>query len=74
MDKPSLARTLSHTIVTNEEINAIEQLVQSNRELTSRQLKNQLNLRASLRTVQKYLNALGWVKKTIRYENRRKTH
>jgi len=42
-------------------------LVENNKNLTTPQIKNSLNLRASTRTVQKYLNRLGWRKIRVKY-------
>jgi hypothetical protein len=62
-NKPSISRALAHTKVTMDELKAIERRVRINRELTALHLKQQLHLQASTRTIQKYLNVLGWRKK-----------
>ena len=51
----SLARRLQNTKITQGEMTALDRLIYRKRELSASQAKNRLNLRASSRTVQKYL-------------------
>ena len=55
-------RTIKHTKVWYHELEELDNLVTNNKNLTANQMKTSLNLRASSRTVQKYLNLLGWRK------------
>lgn len=48
--------------VNTIELTALDRLIIRNRGLSAKRAKDKLNLRASSRTVQKYLNALGWRK------------
>ena len=48
-----------HTKITYQEILNLEDSVYVSRELTAPTLKNRFGLRASVRTVQKYMNILG---------------
>jgi nicotinamide mononucleotide adenylyltransferase len=64
---PSISRISAHTKVSVDELTAIERRVTIKRELAARKLKSQLHLQASVRTVQKYLNILGWRKKMTKF-------
>jgi hypothetical protein len=57
-DLPSVNRAILHTRVDID----IDRAVYRNRELTGPQLKAGLNLRSSVRSVQRYLRRLGWRK------------
>lgn len=61
-DLPSVNRAILHTRVTQQELIDIDRAVYRNRELTGPQLKASLNLRSSVRSVQRYLRRLGWRK------------
>ncbi len=61
-DHKSLARNLANTKVTDAEMKHIDSLVLKNRGIKAKSVKQALNLRPSVRTVQKYLNILGWRK------------
>ena len=53
---------MAHSKVTNGEMNMIDRIVLKNRAIKAKSIKQSLNLRPSVRTVQKYLNILGWRK------------
>ena len=57
-----MARNLANTKVTNVEMKRIDLLVFKNRGIKTKSIKQALTLRPSVRTVQKYLNILGWRK------------
>jgi hypothetical protein len=65
--RTSLARNLSHKKVnvdsTKVTYDRIDARVFRNKDLTALMLKNRLNLAVFNRTIQKYLNRLGWRKK-----------
>ena len=66
-DIVSEARVLSHTKATVRNHNDIEEAVYKDRELTARRLKARFALQVATRTVQRYLNALGWHKIRTKY-------
>ena len=66
-NKVSRNRTINHTKVTYNELEKLDNLVTNNKYLTANQMRNLLNLRASTRTVQKYLNLLVWRKIRVKY-------
>ena len=66
-DKKSISRHTSITKVTNGELSALDKLIYKHRDLSASAAKLRLQLRASARTVQKYLNRLGRRKITTRY-------
>jgi hypothetical protein len=53
---------MAHTKVTNGEMNMIDRIVLKNRAIKAKSIKQSLKLKPSVRTVQKYLNILGWRK------------
>ena len=55
-EKISLTRRLTHTKITQNQMNALNRLIYRKRELSAENAKRRLNLRASARTVRKYLN------------------
>ena len=65
--KVSRNRAIKHTKVMYHELEELDNLVTNNKNLTANQMKTSLNLRASSRTVQKYLNLLGWRKIRVKY-------
>ena len=58
----SPTRRLKKTKITCNQLNKIDKLVLQNRELTRLQIRNQLRLNVSQRSVSRYLNILGWRK------------
>jgi len=60
--KKSETRAKGHTKINELELELINRKVFKNRHLTAANIKDSLNIRASVRTVQKYLNLLGWSK------------
>ena len=66
-DKESLTRSANTMKINEIELNELDQVIVANRETTALQAKNSLNLRASARTVQKYLNRLGWKRIITRF-------
>ena len=65
-DKESLTRTKNLTKITVGELKSLDKLIYRKRELSASQAKNKLNLRACSRTIQNYLNKLGWKKITTK--------
>ena len=66
-DKKSFNRHNKITKITNGEITALDRLIYRKRECTAEQAKRKLLLRASGRTIQRYLNRLGWRKIRTKY-------
>ena len=66
-DKESLTRSNNLTKITVGELKALDKLIYRRRETTANTAKNELNLRASTRTVEKYLNKLGWKKISTKF-------
>lgn len=66
-DKPSLTRAEKIFKITHNELAELDRLIESNKETTALQAKNALNLRASTRTVQRYLRRLGWRRIVTRF-------
>lgn len=66
-DKQSRQSAVSRTKISNRKIMRLDRTVQNDRNLTSPQLKIRLQIQASARTVQKYLNILGWKKVRTKY-------
>ncbi len=67
----SLNRILAHTKITENELEAIDNSIYENRQLFANTIKINLNLRASQRVVQRYINLLGWKKKATKYLNKK---
>lgn len=61
------SRGIKHTKITNKELSALDRLIMRKRGLSAKIAKEKLKLRPSARTVQKYLNALGWRKIRTKY-------
>ena len=55
------------TKVTNHQLNLLNNAVYHNRDLTAKKLKFIFNLNVSVRSVQRYLNIMGWVKIRTKY-------
>ena len=55
------------TKITVGELRALDKLIHRRRETTASTAKNKLNLRACLRSVQNYLNKLGWKKISTKF-------
>ena len=53
--------------ITEAELETLDQLIILNKETTALQAKRELNIRATPRSVQNYLNKLGWKKIVIRH-------
>ena len=66
-DATSEARAISHTKVTNQQLDELEKAVYKDRGLTARRLRTRFALQVANRTVQRYLNALGWRKIRTKY-------
>ena len=66
-NKKPVERNIANTKITNGELAALDRFIYKNRDLSAGTAKISLNLLASVRTVQKYLNRLGWKKITTRY-------
>ena len=58
-DEKSFERSVKHTKVTLAQLLAIDRNVFFNRELSASFIKNHLNIDSSVRSVQKYIRALG---------------
>ena len=67
LPKTSNTGRIKKTKITLGQIRQINQLVNKNRELTGLQIKNQLNLNVSPRSVRRYINFLGWRKIKTRF-------
>ena len=67
LPKTSNTRRIKKTKITLGQIRQINHLVNKNRELTGLQIKNQLNLNVSPRSVRRYINFLGWRKIKTRF-------
>ena len=63
----NLSRSNGSTKITEYELNRLNKAVYRDRGLTSRKLKNLLNIQASHRSIRRYLNALGWRKVKSKY-------
>ena len=61
-DIKSEARALSHTKVTNQQLNELDLAVYNDRGLTARRLRVRFLLQVATRTIQRYLNCLSWRK------------
>ena len=59
LDKESFSRAMNHTQVTTAQLMAIDRHIFFNRELSAAFLKHHLNIVASVRSVQRYIRALG---------------
>jgi hypothetical protein len=55
------------TKISEYDLNRLNRTVYRDRSLTSKKLKNLLNLEMSERTIRRYLNALGWKKVRAKY-------
>jgi hypothetical protein len=60
-NKESLTRSKNKMKITEAELGPLDQLIIINKETTALQAKRELNIRAT-RSVQNYLNKLGWKK------------
>ena len=58
-DKESLTRSTNKMKINQNKLAELDQLIYRDRETTAYRAKNLLSLRASVRTVQKYINRLG---------------
>ncbi len=58
---------LAHTKISKREMINLNGLVLEDKEVTGVLCKNRLGLRASARTVQKYLRRLGWKKRSSKF-------
>jgi len=66
-NKESLTRSKNKMKITEAELETLDQLIILNKETTALQAKRELNIRATTRSVQNYLNKLGWKKIVIRH-------
>ena len=66
-DEKSLERQMANTKISEQELIGIDKIVFRNRHITANAIKQRQNLRVSSRTVQKYLNILGWRKVRTKY-------
>ena len=55
------------TKITNNQLNLLNRAVYHNRDLTAKKLKFMFNLDVSVRSVQRYINIMGWVKIKTKY-------
>jgi hypothetical protein len=55
------------TKITNHQLNLLNRAVYHNRDLTAKKLKFMFNLDVSVRSVQRYINIMGWVKIKTKY-------
>ena len=58
-DMPSINRDIKNTKVTEQELKQLDRKVFKQRHLSAAKLRAKIQIRASTRTVQKYLNLLG---------------
>ncbi len=63
----TLERRMANTKISEAELMKIDKIVFKNRNITAKAIKIRQNLRASSRTIQKYLNILGWRKVRTKY-------
>ena len=63
----NLPRKNGLTKITEYELNRLNRAVYKDRSVTSRKLKNLLNLQISHRSIRRYLNILGWKKVKSKY-------
>ena len=60
-NKRSVNQRLAHTKINNREMMRIMNEILKNREATARFIKNKFNIKASVRTIQRYIRILGFI-------------
>ena len=60
-NKRSVNQRLAHTKINNREMMRIHNEILKNREATARFIKNKFNIKASVRTIQRYIRILGFI-------------
>ena len=60
--KISVERRLKHIKITTDDLLRLDRAVFKKRDLSARLAKNKLNLEMSSRSIQRYLNKMGWKK------------
>jgi transposase len=66
-NRESFTRAKNKMKITEAELETLDQLIILNKETTALQAKRELNIRATTRSVQNYLNKLGWKKIVIAF-------